>query len=214
MARHVCLHDQRIDVPSRRFSHVHVDLVGPLPSVSSYTHMFTVVDRSTHWPTAYTIQDTATTACINALIKWISSFGVPATVTLDQGSQFTLSSLSAFCCSLGIQHVMTTAYQPQSNSMVERMHRQLKAPWVLLCLRSVPLEQSGVSSAELVFGTPPTLPGQFLSAPKLPPTEFLINLHHLMDPFISSPFVHSPLPPSGPMHLPHALWEAEYVFIR
>ena len=32
------------------------------------------------------------------------------------------------------------------------------------------LEQSGVSSAELVFGTPPTFPGQFLSTPKLPPT--------------------------------------------
>ena len=213
MARHVCLHDQRIDVPSRRFSHVHVDLVGPLPSVSSYTHMFTVVDRSTHWPTAYTIQDTATTACINALIKWISSFGVPATVTLDQGSQFTLSSLSAFCCSLGIQHVMTTAYQPQSNSMVERMHRQLKAPWVLLCLRSVPLEQSGVSSAELVFGTPPTLPGNSCWRPSSRRRSFSTTSTTSWIPsFCFWCTVHR-LPPSGPMHLPLALWEAEYVFI-
>ena len=37
---------QCIDMPSRRFSqsHVHVNLVGPLPSVRSYTHVFTVVD--------------------------------------------------------------------------------------------------------------------------------------------------------------------------
>ena len=79
------------------------------------------------------------------------------------------------------------------------MHQRLKAalvarrsslswpselPWVLLGLRSVPLEQSGISSAKLVFGTPPTLPGQFLSAPELPPKEFLDNLHRLVDPFI------------------------------
>ena len=38
---------QRIDIPSRRFSHVHLDLVGPLHSVRGYTHLFTVVDRST-----------------------------------------------------------------------------------------------------------------------------------------------------------------------
>ena len=55
----------------------------------SYTHVFTVVDRSTRWPAAYPIQDTATTACINALIKWISSFGVPATVEQRQASAET-----------------------------------------------------------------------------------------------------------------------------
>ena len=117
---------QRIDLPSRHFSHIHVDLVGPLSSVRGYTHVFTVVDHSTRWPAAYPIQETSTTACINSLVEWISCFGVPATVTSDRGSQFTSSSWSAFCCSLGIQHVMTTAYHPQSNGMVERMHQQLK----------------------------------------------------------------------------------------
>ena len=114
VARHVCLSVQRIVMPSQHFSHVHIDLVGPLPSVSGYTHMFTVVDRSTCWPVAYPVQDTSTTACINALVEWISCFGVPATVTSDQGSQFTSSSWSAFCRSVGIQHVMTTAYHPQT----------------------------------------------------------------------------------------------------
>ena len=118
---------QHIDVPPRRFSHVHVDLVGPLPSVRGYTHVFTVVDRSTRLPAAYPIQETSTRACIDSLMEWISCFGVPATVTSDQGSQFTSSSWSAFCGSLGIQHVMMTAYHPQFNGMVERMHQWLKA---------------------------------------------------------------------------------------
>ena len=113
--------------------------------------------------------------------------------------------------------------------MVEGMHQQLKAaliarrsstswpsklPWVLLGLRSSPLEDSSVSFAELVYGTLPSLPGQFLSTPELPPSEFLDNLHHLMDPFVPPPLVHCSSPPSSPVHLLTALWEAEYAFVR
>ena len=37
---------------SRRVSHVHVDVVGPLPSSQGFTHLLTVVDRFTRWPEA------------------------------------------------------------------------------------------------------------------------------------------------------------------
>ncbi|XP_064475553.1 uncharacterized protein LOC135389435 [Ornithodoros turicata] len=81
---------------------------------------------------------------------------------------------------------MTTAYHPAANGMVERLHRQLKAalcsqpeptnwvdhlPWVLLGLRSSLKQDLNCSSAELVFGSPLRLPGDFLdSSPKPPPT--------------------------------------------
>jgi hypothetical protein len=40
----------QIPVPNRRFSHVHVDLVGPLPtSAEGFGYLFTLVDRSTRW---------------------------------------------------------------------------------------------------------------------------------------------------------------------
>jgi len=39
---------QQIEVPARRFSHVHVDIVGPLPvSAAGHSHVFTMIDRST-----------------------------------------------------------------------------------------------------------------------------------------------------------------------
>ena len=76
------------------------------------------------------------------------------------------------------------------------------------------MENSGVSSAELEFGTPPSLPGQFLLTPEILPTEFLNNLHHLVDPFVLPPLIHGSMPPSGPVRLPPALWEAEYLFVR
>ena len=108
------------------------------------------------------------------------------------------------------------------------MHRRLKAalvvrrsstswpselPLVLLGLRSAPLETSGVSSAELLNGTPTSLPGQFLSILELPLSEFLDELHSLVDTFVpGSLVVHGSSQPSGKVHLP-PLWEAGFVFV-
>jgi hypothetical protein len=117
------------------------------------------------------------------IANWVAHFGVPETVTTDRGTQFTSALWSSACTSLGIKHMLTTAYHPQSNGMVERVHRQLKdtlcargagpawhshLPWVLLGLRAVPKEDSAVSSAELVTGTPLVLPGQLLHVPDPP----------------------------------------------
>ncbi len=38
---------QPIAVPEKHFAHIHVDLVGPLPSSDGHSHLLTVIDRST-----------------------------------------------------------------------------------------------------------------------------------------------------------------------
>ena len=74
---------QHISVPSRCFSHIHVDLVGPLPASEGFTHLFMVIDRTIRW--------TSVAACAHALFRgWIARFGVPAMMTSDRGTQFTL----------------------------------------------------------------------------------------------------------------------------
>ena len=81
-----------IPVPARRFSHIHVDLVGPLPCSSGYTHLFTIIDRTTRWPEAVPLSTTSSSDCAKALFfTWISRFGVPATITSDRGPQFVSS---------------------------------------------------------------------------------------------------------------------------
>ncbi len=50
--KHVHLQPAEIPVPHRRFAHIHVDLVGPLPPSRGHTYLLTVIDRTSRWPEA------------------------------------------------------------------------------------------------------------------------------------------------------------------
>ena len=45
ITRHQVTPLQHFRTPDARFSHVHVDIVGPLPDSSGYKYLLTVVDR-------------------------------------------------------------------------------------------------------------------------------------------------------------------------
>ena len=48
-----------IPVPLHKFSHVHMDLVGPWPrTAEGHTHLLTIVDRTTRWADAIPLQST------------------------------------------------------------------------------------------------------------------------------------------------------------
>jgi Integrase core domain len=217
---------QPIAVPLLRFSHLHIDLVGPLPtSAEGYSHLFTIIDRSTRWCEAVPLRSTTANDCAAALISgWVARFSVLAVLTSDRGAQFTSAVWGSFTAKLGVQHTMTTAYHPQSNGMVEQLHRRIKdalrarlasaawpqhLPWVLLGLRSCPREDSGLSSAELVYLSPLTLPGVVVAGQERP-AEFFVELFHSR---LSS---FSPLPPQQqPVNSSCSkLRSARYVFVR
>jgi Integrase core domain len=168
---------QPIQVLQERFSHVHVNLVGPLPaSPKGHTYVLSVIDRTTRWPELFPLKDVTAATCVDTFTSgWVARYGVPTAVTTDCGVQFTSELWHVMCKTLGIQRILTTAYHPQSNSMVERLHRQVKdslrargcgaawlehLPWVLLGIRAAPKDECNVSPAEAVFGVPLTLPGQ------------------------------------------------------
>jgi len=184
---------QPIQIPQQRFSHIHLDIVGPLPASSSgHTHLLTIIDRSTRWLEAVPLSSTSAEACADAVCSaWIARFGVPAAMTSDRGRQFTSAVWTSLCSTLGVEHCTTTSYHPQSNGMVERAHRQLKdalrsrlagsrwlehLPWVLLGLRAAPKEDSALSSAEMVFGTQLRLPGELASGQLVVDEAFLRRL--------------------------------------
>ncbi|KAK8387349.1 hypothetical protein O3P69_018136 [Scylla paramamosain] len=140
-------------IPTECFHTVHMDLIGPLLSSRACRYLLTCVDRTTRWGTAIPMPDsTAETTPTHFLSGWVSHFSAPVTI-------------------------ITSAYYPQSNGMVERFHRRLKeamralphsASWmealliILLTLRATEKDIHH-TPAELVYGEDLHLPGQFVA---------------------------------------------------
>jgi hypothetical protein len=165
--------------------------VGPLQYSNNFNYIFTIIDRTSKWMEAIPLSDTFTVACAKALtFTWISCFGVPETITSDRGPQFTSNLWFKLCEMLHISHRQTTAYHPESNGVVERLHCRLKdalraravaatwseeLPFVLLGLRAQPREDTGLSPAEAVFGAPIVLPDEILQNEEMPVDAIIKN---------------------------------------
>ncbi|BHF83107.1 hypothetical protein SprV_0802624900 [Sparganum proliferum] len=137
--------------------------------------------------------------------KTVSTFGVPATLTTDSGSQFQSSLFREFTRLLGCVHITTKTYHPASNGLVERLHRQPKSalmtqtepaawsvnlPLVFLGVRSSVKENIQCTITELVYGTPLCLPGEFVQSSKTNtniPSTFIQQLKQRMAQLSPSP---------------------------
>ena len=163
---------------SRRFGSLHLDIVGPLPPSEEHRYLLTMVDRFSRWPEAIPLKEVTAAACASAFVRcWLPRYGIPDRIITDRGPQFMGTVWKTLLQQLGIEAASTTAYHPQSNGMVERMHRQLKAAlkarlkdaaWmdelsiVLLGLRSAWREGPDTTPAELLYGESLRLPGQLI----------------------------------------------------
>ena len=53
----------RIPVLGRRFVHIHLDLVGPLPSSQGFSYLLMMIDRTSRWPEAVPLSFITSQAC-------------------------------------------------------------------------------------------------------------------------------------------------------
>ena len=108
---------QHIPIPTRRFSHVHIDLVGPLPPSSDrFSHIFTMVDHSSRWLEAIPLSSTDTASIAAAFTSSrVACFSVPDHLTSDCGPQFCSALWSELSQWWGTKPHLTTAYHPQAN---------------------------------------------------------------------------------------------------
>ena len=190
-----------IDVPGRRFSHVHMDQAGPLPVSQGYSYLLNMIDRTFRWPEAIPLSSITTETCARAFIStWVSRFGVPALLTSDCGAQFTFTVWSEVYSVLGISRIKTTSFHPQSNGMFQRFHCSLKTsllarlassnwvthlPLVMLGLWFSPKDDSSFYPAEAVYGSNLSLPGEFLEHSEL--KSFLRKVEQAIQGFSGPP---------------------------
>ena len=125
--------------------------------------------------------------------------------TSDNGNTFVSNLWKDLHSSLGIEVVFTPPYHPSSLGGVERKHRDLKTaikaslhqlvredlvdmakeageqwmarlPWVLLGRRTAYQPELDATSAELVYGSNPTVPGDIVGDPGSPLTRQQLQL--------------------------------------
>ena len=93
----------KFELPTRRFDHVHVDLVGPLPESQGHSYLLTIVDRFSRWPEAIPLKNIETRTVARAFVhNWVARFGVPLSMTSDRGAQFTSELWSSMCNHWGV----------------------------------------------------------------------------------------------------------------
>ncbi|CAK8686304.1 unnamed protein product [Clavelina lepadiformis] len=185
--------------PDERFSHVHVDIVGPLTVSNGYSYLLTVIDRYTRYPVAIPLKDITAKTCADAFIlNWVANFGVPKIITSDRGRQFTSQLWHEMAKFMGTKLIHTTSHHPQSDGMLERAHRTLKTAlkayscnhnwyshlgWVMLGIRASVKEDIECAPSQLVFGTSIRLPGEFFETPSLdiiPQSKYVEQLTQFM----------------------------------
>ena len=163
-----------------------LDIVGPLKKTKDGNdHIITFIDHFTGFPEAVAVSGTPTAEmCAEALHQQVvTRYGCPRQLLSDRGTQFTSDLFQHICKRLGIDKIQTTAYAPQCNGKVEKLHLFLQTAmysfvdknhsnWdrylhsALMAYRVAPLAKIGLSPAYLMYGIEPTLPLDVIHGPK------------------------------------------------
>lgn len=114
-----------IDTP---FSHIAMDIVGPLErSKAGHRYILVVCDYAKKYPEAFPLKKIKARQIVNCLIHLFSPIGIPKEIITDQGTNFTSKLLKDVYSVLEIQGFKTSPYQPQTDGLVERINKTLKA---------------------------------------------------------------------------------------
>ena len=152
-------------------------------------HYILLVDYYSKFIEVDELKDMRSRTTIETLKAQFSRHGIPATLRTDNGTQYSSEEFKDFCESYGISHKTSSPHTPHSNGEAERAVQTVKRLWckapdrhlALMDYRTTPLEQVGLSPAQLLMGRRPRnkLPtARILLAPK---AYDPLKVKHLLD---------------------------------
>ena len=163
-----------------------MDLVGPIhpPSSRGNKYIVTVIDMLTGFTMATPILNKNSETIYNAYRDNIYCiFGGSSRILTDNGSEFQNKEMQQVCKTLGVKHIFSPVYTPESNGRLEGWHRFFKAciakhirgggvkwdelvPLAVSAYNFFPCQSSKESPFMLMFGRDPITPVVKLLEPK------------------------------------------------
>lgn len=176
---------KRNPLESEKLGHLHIDSMGPMPDElvgeEGYRYILTIRDQATRYLVLAPLKTLEKEETLEVFVaRWIGNFGLPKTVTTDNGGQFCNHLLDYLLERLGIQHHRTLPHLPRANGLIERPHSQIAAsirclpaknnwasslPILQLAWNNTVFDGSQHTPFQLTFGKPGRLPSDFFEPP-------------------------------------------------
>ena len=165
------------DIPTRPWSHVSLDWVGPLPPSAGFDSILTIVCMLTKYAYFIPCNKTMTSQDLASAFmeRVVSNHGLPTKLVSDRDPRITGDFFSSFFRRLGSKLNISTAYHPQTDGQTEVIHPQLgvllrayahplndtwaeQLPVIQLAYNSTTSSATGVTPFAANYGFEPTLP--------------------------------------------------------
>ena len=116
---------QMTDIPDRPFDKIAMDLVSDLNiSASGNQHILTINDHLRGWPGAFPMPDKKSDTIVHVFIdNYLPIYMFPHFILPDNGTEFKNQLMDNVLKQLGIDHIFSALYHPQSNRKLEVSHK-------------------------------------------------------------------------------------------
>ena len=176
---------QDMPMPQWAFEMIAIDTCGPFPETHrGNKYLITVIDHLTCWPEAFSVPNkTAETVARVLLEEIIPRHSCPKYILSDRGTEFVNAVIGLITEKMGMVHLKTSPYHPQTNGKVERLHRMINdslakythqqplswdlfVPSVMMSYRTSVHDTTKYSPFFLLYGRDPVLPFDTLLQPR------------------------------------------------
>ncbi|XP_063827130.1 uncharacterized protein K02A2.6-like [Ostrinia nubilalis] len=108
--------------PSRPWSRLHLDFLGPIDG----RRYLVLIDAYSKWIEICQMNTTTANSVINKLREIFARFGIPRQIVSDNGPPFSSEEFRLFLMHNGMEHLLSAPYHPASNGAAENAVKTCK----------------------------------------------------------------------------------------
>ena len=126
---------QMTEIPEQPFNKIAIDLTTECETSSSGNkHILIITDHLTGWLETFPIPDKSANTIVSTFINhYLPVHMCPRYILLDNGMELENHLMDQVLQQLGIDHIFSAPYHPQSNGKLEVFHKYLKPTLKKLC---------------------------------------------------------------------------------